>query len=65
MGLGLVILASIPAYIAAGVALFLGTGWLMALAVLVTTGVVGALGLAALRMVLANTTPQTPSLSLS
>jgi len=52
-----------PAYRAAGVAPILATGWLMCLSVVLTTGVEVALVLAALRMVLANTSPQTPRLS--
>ncbi len=39
MGFSIVFAAAIPAYLAAGVALLMGAGWLVALAVLSGTGI--------------------------
>lgn len=63
MGLTLVIAAAIPAYLAAGVALLLGSGWLMALGVLMATGVIGTLALAALKVWLASEPAEDGALS--
>ena len=54
MGAVLMIIASVPAYIAGGLALLFGASWLTALGVLVGTGVTVAFGLALLAASAAN-----------
>lgn len=64
MGFGLILIAAIPAYLAAGIALLLGSGWLMALGVLMGTGVASTLLLALvliLRPARRSAAPQQPA----
>lgn len=63
MGLSLVIIAAIPAYLAAGIALFLGASWLMALGVLMAIGVSGTLILAMVRVIVQAAPSKAPHLS--
>ncbi|MEM6593452.1 MAG: hypothetical protein AAF672_01595 [Pseudomonadota bacterium] len=63
MGLSLVIIAAIPAYLAAGIALFLGASWLMALGVLMAIGVSGTLILATVRVIVQAAPSKAPHLS--
>lgn len=48
MGLAILFLAAVPAWLLAGAAVLLGAGWLTALAVLTGSGVIFALAIAAL-----------------
>ena len=45
MGLAILLLAAIPAYVIAGVAFFLGAGWVTLLAIVAGCGTVFALGI--------------------
>lgn len=50
MGFAIVFVASIPAYIAAGLALVFGAGWVLSLILLAVTGLAACLLLAALQL---------------
>lgn len=63
MGFAIIFVASVPAYLAAGIALVFGAGWLLSLTLLAVTGLAICLLLVALQLRVRLSRDEGPALS--